>query len=857
MARVRRTRIPLGFGVGGRQALVSSLLPTASEQAAAQSALRAADSAKVAAFNRQELSFNELKAYFDERLAQTSDATTRTEIQSLIDNAKAADNKRIDNTAVDAANQALKDYQSGRSSYDDALTIINSSTGKITNADTKNQARRLLDDINLTKTQRDTNTKIEDYNKGRLPFDQLQTYLKNLTTGSNDIIKQQAATALEGARAAENAKVMANAAGELNATGDFGKFVTTLTDLRNAGQTNPDETQKIGAALIAGEQQMQAVQDQKTYTAWQEGAISAGDALSYYNNRMANTRDPKTVDALGKYAANLQQAIVENDGQAFKLAGGVSRTAAANRDLANRTTEAAALVKDYKDNEYKELIKQSIETGNPELAILAHQNLADRLTEAVGFGGSNADTFKREALRQPDYAILDAANAVTTHFDMQQKKMMAEAKTATGAEKSAIYHQIIDMSVKAETSPYVDAAPGIDPHFGTQTDNIVNVRIQIAIEAQAAAQKAKDTMDKAQIEAGAYFERAANSLLKMGSNSEAQAIIQAAGGADKNKIISWMQSGNATENINKVLSLTNLGDTTPSGALDQTVANANIKMQDAIKAAQDAKSDYATLLLTGGEAIYPGATHSMSALQQQIDRGEVPNPIDPVALSTLMPGPPAPMGSDQGNWREDRYQPGRAVSDTPPLDISHLAQHPENWSMVATRMQDGRPVTYSKPAQSGFGVPSFLTGLMDGAGNWLQQATTDAQTALDSRNTAAQEPQRQAMVQDLITRASAPNFQVNTPPDQAVQPVAPAPWDIVQPGIISPDAASRNAQLAAAYAPPPPPPPPAWTSSGPGPISFSGTGLDQGVPAEPPGWNTSGNWDTGYAGDTTGVTHGH
>lgn len=875
MARRRRTRIPTGFGQGGRTALITSLLPTASEKAASDSAQRAADNAKVAAFNSETISFPELQAYFQERLAAATDPTLKTELQSTIDNAKAADNKRKDNTAATAANQAIKDFTTGNTSYDDAISQIQANADRATSPEIRTQINRLKDDAAIVNTQRIVNQKVDDYNKSRINYSELRTALSSQQTGTkNDLIKQQIATAMDGARSAENRKVIAQTQGDLNAGNiDLNTYVTTLTNLRNqSDQRDPNSLQEIGAAIISGEQQEQSVQDSKTYTAWQEGQITAAQALTYYNGRIATARDPKTVEALGKYAANLQQAIVENNGLAFGQGSSV-RAASASRAataaiIKQATDDANAHIADYKANEFKNYLDQAKKTGDPKLVMLAWEGLGQALQEGASLGGSNARALMDQAGNVTKNGYLMASSIVYDHFFTQKDEIEKAAGKDPVAQIEAA-NKIVDLSVKAETGGWLDTASQIDPRFASQVTDIVDARREVGKNMLLVAQTAKDAWNKSQIESGAPLDTTAKSFLAAVASGNKSAIALLGDIAPQNvnalalgakpqvnekQVLDWIQSGNTTERLNAILTVTNLGVTPgtagPEG--DLVIAAATTKMLEALNSTNISKDTFVKAALAAGNAAAPGHTVPMSELSQQVDRGEVPNPIDPYLLNASDPAGPQPMVIDAQGRENRTTAPGTKIRDVAPS-----AAFSSPLELAQGRL--GNTASFLGDVAGGF--KDFLGGTLGNVGSALDQARATGDYASIFSGLAPVNPNRQAAVQDILNRASTPGYHVNVPDQQqsSLTQSVPDIWSLVQPQstpVYNPPTSQLDPGFTQVNAGPPPLPS-HWQGTGPDALNFNNPQIDPGLQDNPSPQVDWTKWDTGYAGDTTGITHGH
>ena len=417
---------------------MSSLLPTASEKAEADRAKRALDNQKVSAFNREEITLAELEAYFGERLAQTADTVAKTEIQGLLDNARAADKKRKDAKIGNEAKDALADFQAGNASYEVTKEILENAKGRASDPELVRSIERLIKDAGQVNTQRDINTKIEDYNKGRMTYGSLAEYLDKQVAGTtNEVIRQQIVRAQDAVRLSENNKVITSAqeaykAGRMT----IEEFTNRLNGLRSdPRQKDPAELERISATIALAEANEQAVIDHQKFVTWQGGGMTDKEALEYFQGRLAVSKTAQSLETLGKYQANVKAKIDATQKSATSMAGRVASQASAEAkaDLAAKRVAADKAFKDFDDN-----IKKMVEEahGDPAVVTKLYALRAKRLDDYAAFVGATTQEYTLLKANNDLEATAMIAKYQWIDYEKDMNRITSQYLTPKGGTKS-------------------------------------------------------------------------------------------------------------------------------------------------------------------------------------------------------------------------------------------------------------------------------------------------------------------------------------------------------------------------------------------------------------------------------------
>lgn len=573
MARRRRVRVAVGFGAGGRTALLQSLVPTASEKAEADRAKRAVDNAKIAAFNREEITIEELTAYFNERKSQAGSDVERTEIQALIDNATASDKKKKSVKAYNSAVNALADYKNGQGSYDDAVTAIKAARDQVTDQEQRVAIDRLVQSAGQIKTERVVNSAVEDYNAGRLDYNGLKTKLSDVQAKeTNEQIKGAITKSLDAARAEENKKVMNRATTDYNAGRiNVAEFEARLTALRDApDQKNPDTVTQINAAIAMAKVNEQGLEDQRAYNRWVQGQADDATTKQYFNNRLATETNAKVLDNLGQYAANIQKAIAANAEKAAGLARAqASRSSTtADNQLKAADDRAITAMNEYDENVFKLKWQRAKDTHNPYLAVEAYNDRARELREIAPSAGTKQAVFMNQAndMERTGKIMASAIEIERLAEETKGLKETARAldkdKTATPEQRVAAWQAVGRAAIRSEQSGWL-----VDPSqvkFTTAIRTEVAAAMQDAINDERAKQF-ETTSDAGRQISGLWTDlRASGSLdrvLKAAGISKEE--VETAEG--KKKFSTWLQADPETR-VLEVLKLTNAGQRTTTNA---------------------------------------------------------------------------------------------------------------------------------------------------------------------------------------------------------------------------------------------------------------------------------------------------
>jgi hypothetical protein len=362
MATRRRVRITTGFGQGGRGALLGSLLPTAQDNADAKAVLQIQDNEKVTAFNNDELTYAQIEAYFNDRLAHSTDSVDKARVQSMLTSAKTANDKKAQAAAVSAVKSALDSYQNGDGDYESVISAIEAADKQVQDQSAKDALTDARRGAHTIQVSRKVTAAINDYNNGGSYADNKKVLQDVLASETNEQVKTQIGTSLKTMREAENNRVMTLAANQYATDGDINMYITSLQALRDSpDQTNPDSISKISAAIEQGVSNEQMAQDSKMYTAWQTHQISDEDALRYFQGRLATARNPKEVDYLGKYAANVQQGIDAANKAAAGRAASVARgaSAASTAAIGRQDNLSRAEFDYFEKNTFKNMLEKA------------------------------------------------------------------------------------------------------------------------------------------------------------------------------------------------------------------------------------------------------------------------------------------------------------------------------------------------------------------------------------------------------------------------------------------------------------------------------------------------------------------
>lgn len=573
MARRRRVRVAAGFGAGGRQALLQSLVPTASEKAEQDRARRAVDNQKVAAFNREEITIEELTAYFNDRKTQASSDIERTEIQSLLDNASAADKKRKSTKAYNSAVNALADYKNGQGSYDDAVTALRSAKSSVTDQEQKTAIERLITSAGQVRTERVVNSAVEDYNAGRLDYAGLRSKMGEvLAKETNDQIKTAVTKSMDAARDNENKKVMARANSDYSA-GRIGiaEYESALTALRDApDQKNPDAVTQINASIAMARVNEQGMEDQKAYNRWVTNQTDDATTVQYFNKRMAAEKNPKILDNLGQFAANVQKAVAAN----AEKAAGLARTAAsrASAEADNQLKQADLTAKEaqdrYDSTVFSKKLQAALDSKDPYMIQEAYADRQRELLENSQLAGYRVGAYISQARDMGEAGKKYASAVEVLRLKDQVKPLEAAAKALEGKgtpeEVARAWELVGNAAIRSEASGWL-----IDP---TQFRVTTQFRAAAATGMQGAIKKAREEALENNSDAARHIDQLYSSLV--GSKAKNRdALLEAAGinPADrtslesKKKFQTWIQE-NAAENVMAVLQITNAGKPSTTNA---------------------------------------------------------------------------------------------------------------------------------------------------------------------------------------------------------------------------------------------------------------------------------------------------
>lgn len=384
----RRVRITAGFGSGGRANLIGSLLPSAQDQVEAKRVQRIKDNEKIAAFNNDQITYSELEAYFNDRLGRAIDETDKAEVSSMLTAAKAANTKKETVSSLNAISSALSDYQNGEGTYEDAKAVIDANRGKVTGAENIAKMDQAVRNLRTIKVTREVSAAVTDFNNGGSYDETKKTLSGILSSETNEALKTQIGNSLKSLRAIENQRAVSQANNAYEATGDINALVAKLDALRKApDQTNPDEIQKIGAVIETQISNAQQSYDSKQYTAWQTHQMGDAEALQYFQGRLATAKNPKEVDYLGKYAANVQQTMDNELKQAQSRGSSVARSASteANAQLARLDAQAKDVYLDYYNGKFKKDIEAA--GSDPYAISKAYSDMHSMLVGPDGKGG--------------------------------------------------------------------------------------------------------------------------------------------------------------------------------------------------------------------------------------------------------------------------------------------------------------------------------------------------------------------------------------------------------------------------------------------------------------------------------------
>lgn len=419
------------------------MLPTAQDQAEAQRVLQVQDAEKINAFNNDMITFAQLEAYFTDRLARATNAVDKAQVNSMLTSAKAANKKKASVAAMNAATFALTDFQEGAGTYEDARAAIENAKGSVDEPANVEKLEQMLRGARSIKTAREITNAVNQYNNGG-KFTEAHKFLNDrLATETNEQLKTQISQSIVTLRKAENNRVLTQAAAAYNATGDVNAALSALDALRNdPTQTDAEEVTKISAqmeTLAVAEQQSL---DSKEYIKWQTHQISDEQALAYFQGRLATARNPKEVEYLGKYAANVQQkmdgVLKQAQGRAASVARGASTRATAAVSRQDNLSEMEW--KYFEDKVYPDMLREAgvDRTGktsgavNIEMAAKANDYRKKVLDGLMRQGGHNAGNYAFLKATADREFRTDVANALYYNYKSVQAENIKELEGKLG-----------------------------------------------------------------------------------------------------------------------------------------------------------------------------------------------------------------------------------------------------------------------------------------------------------------------------------------------------------------------------------------------------------------------------------------
>ena len=361
--------------------------------------------------------------------------------QAIADAERAAQKAEAD--AKKSAGQRLKQAQSvasnyvkdGSLTYEEAKAQLDKMLSEETDAEAKMYISDYITDLKTTRDTRDVNNLGEDYTYGRISYEQYRERATAKMSGvTNEIIKQALAKNMDAARVTENGRQTTKWSADYSAGRlPYEQYTKNLTALMNdPSQKSPQEIDKIRQTIDAAQLNEQTLEDNRAYVAFQGNpSQGAAQALAYFNNRLATSKNPKDAERVEQYIKSIQSSV--------QAKGNAS--AGAGNTLANDTMKQNA------ERYEKEIFEKELAAanGDPLKVMAAFTKRAQFYSERIiPTGGSDAYRYQQTVAQSNDAGRLEASKRM---MDKAMADIADERKAI--AEMSNIKDKAIDMMAVA------------------------------------------------------------------------------------------------------------------------------------------------------------------------------------------------------------------------------------------------------------------------------------------------------------------------------------------------------------------------------------------------------------------------
>jgi hypothetical protein len=469
----------------------------------------------------------------ESRQRQEADAAT-----AKADNDKA---KLTSSTAAQAKN-IYNEYNSGDATYSDTTTAL-SGLSDGGNAELKQLLTSYSKNVENIRATREISDKVTGYNEGNVSYSSLKSYLQSYKS-DNQVIKQNVVDSLDKARSTENTRAMNKSFQDYKAgTIDIRGYQNVLAQLRDTPGQTPSDLQTIGTAIENARNYETQMNDLKTYAGWQQGDVSASDALSYFNARSATSKLPDDVAKVTTYIGNIKNSADQS-----------ARGAASAR-----ATLVDNLAKKDMENYWNTIVTGQVGNGksdfgtcngDPLCIVDAYSSYGQRASDWAGQGGNNALEWQMESERAATQGLLLAANSMYNKTNTDVKSQIAAAKAMGNADPvqaAAAWQRVAETAANTESSEFLKQYA---PNLVGPGNELNNARQTAAAEIQAVQQEmmtTRNTERNKTIGAQQKLLDSAKATWAAGalpSDPKLRAAIMTDDGQkiDDKKFMSWLQS---------------------------------------------------------------------------------------------------------------------------------------------------------------------------------------------------------------------------------------------------------------------------------------------------------------------------